>query len=465
MHRTEGLLGDKRQKNQLELAFTWKGAGEARNIARKGTESSEAENRTEHPAAQERVMEEICEVGNLKRALRRVKQNAGSPGIDGRTVGELPQYLIAHWKEIRESLLSGTYRPQPVKRVEIAKPNGGVRLLGIPTVVDRFVQQAMLQVLQRIWEPTFSDHSHGFRPERSAHQAVAEAQQHIRAGYRWVVDIDLEKFFDRVNHDRLMNRVATRVSDKRALKLMRCMLESGVMIGGLISPTEEGTPQGGPLSPLLSNIVLDELDRELERRGHRFVRYADDCNVYVRSERAGQRVMESLRRFITGKLRLRINEAKSAVARPWKQKFLGFSFTSRIEPKRRIAPASVMRFKNRVRELTRPTRGQSVHTIVNEINTYLTGWIGYFGFAQTRSTFTELNGWIRRRLRSLMWRQWQTWRRRKQELRRLGLDGSTASRVAASQRGPWYTANTRPLQYALSDAYFAHLGLIELRAV
>lgn len=456
-------MSEKRQKRQLELAFAWERKGEALRHPGKGTESPEAESRTESLAAQQRVMEEVCEVRNLKQALRRVKRNGGSPGIDGRTVAELPRYLIGHWNEVRESLLNGTYRPQPVKRVEIAKPNGGTRSLGIPTVVDRFVQQAMLQVLQRVWEPTFSDHSHGFRPGRSAHHAVAEAQQYIAEGRRWVVDVDLEKFFDRVNHDRLMSRVAERVSDKRALRLIRGMLESGVMIGGMISPTEEGTPQGGPLSPLLSNIVLDELDRELERRGHRFVRYADDCNVYVRSERAGKRVMESLRRFISGKLRLRINDTKSAVAQPWKRKFLGFSFTSRREPARRIAPESLIRFKNRIRELTRPTRGRSFREVVAELNTYLSGWIGYFGFAQTKSVIRDLNGWIRRRLRSLIWRQWKTWKRRSEQLRRLGLDEEMACKVAGTRRGPWYTANTHPLKATLTDAYFTRFGLIELR--
>lgn len=458
-------MSDKRQKRQLELAFASEMRGEARDLARKGTESRKAENRTEHPAAQQRVMEEVCEVRNLKRALRRVKQNGGSPGIDGRTVEELAQYLMGHWKEIRESLLNGTYRPQPVKRVEIAKADGGTRLLGIPTVVDRFVQQAMLQVLQQEWEPRFSAHSYGFRPGRSAHQAVAEAQQYIAEGYRWVVDLDLEKFFDRVQHDRLMSRVAERVSDKRALKLIRRMLEAGVMIGGLVRATEQGTPQGGPLSPLLSNIVLDELDQELERRGHHFVRYADDCNVYVRSERAGQRVMKSLRRYITSKLRLRINEAKSAVAQPWKRKFLGFSYTNRSEPQRRIAPESLERFKRRIRELTRPTGGQSMAQTVTELNTYLNGWKGYYGFAQTESVMTTLNGWIRRRLRSLIWRQWRTWKRRAAALERLGIDERTACRTAATRRGPWYTSMQYPLKAALSNAYFTKLGLIELHAM
>src|SRR5437764_401882 len=270
-------------------------------------------------------MEEVCGRENCQQALRRVKANKGSPGIDGMKVGELPGYLKQHWLAIREQLLSGTYQPQPVKRVEIAKPDGGVRKLGIPTVLDRFIQQAVMQVLQRRWDPTFSEHSHGFRPKRSAHQAVEQAQQYIAAGCRWVVDLDLEKFFDRVNHDKLMAKIAERIDDKRLLKLIRAFLRVGMMEGGLVSPVDEGTPQGGPLSPLLSNIVLDELDRELERRGHRFARYADDCNIYVRSERAGKRVMESITRFIAVKLQLKVNNEKSAVAEPWVRKFLGFS--------------------------------------------------------------------------------------------------------------------------------------------
>src|SRR6201987_4057226 len=309
-------MNDKRQTNQLQmtLAFTGEGRSEAPRAPREGTESFAAKCETESPAGAEQLMEEVCGRENCQQALRGVKANKGSPGIDGMKVGELPGYLKQHWPAIREQLLSGTYQPQPVKRVEIAKPDGGVRKLGIPTVLDRFIQQAVMQVLQSRWERTFSEHSHGFRPQRSAHQAVAKAQQYIAAGHGWVVDLDLEKFFARVNHDRLLAAIAGRVSDKRMLKLMRAFLESGVMENGLVSPVEEGTPQGGPLSPLLSNLVLDELDRALEDRGHRFVRYADDCNIYVCSERAGHRVMTSIKRFITQKLK--VNEAKSAVARP-----------------------------------------------------------------------------------------------------------------------------------------------------
>ena len=283
------------------------------------------------------------------------------------TVEELPEYLRQYWPAIREQLLSGTYKPQPVKRVEIAKPDGGVRKLGIPTVLDRFVQQAVQQVLQRKWDRAFSEHSYGFRPGRSAHQAVEAAQRYIAEGHRWVVDLDLEKFFDRVNHDRLMAKIAERISDKRLLKLIRAFLTAGVMEGGLVSPVDEGTPQGGPLSPMLSNIVLNEFDRELERRGLRFARYADDSNIYVRSRRAGERVMESLRRFLTEKLKLKVNEQKSAVSRPWERKFLGFSFTADRKPKRRIASKAVERFKERIRELTRRTRGVSIERMAAQV--------------------------------------------------------------------------------------------------
>ncbi len=342
-------MGDKRQKNQLQmvLAFTGEGRSEAPRARREGTETSTAKRECESPAGEEQVMEEVCGRENCLRALRRVKSNKGSPGIDGMKVGELPGYLKQHWPAIREQLLSGTYQPQPVRRVEIPKPDGGVRKLGIPTVLDRFVQQAVMQVLQGRWDPTFSEHSHGFRPQRSAHQAVAKAQQYIAEGHRWVVDLDLEKFFDRVNHDKLMAAIARRVSDKRMLKLIRAFLESGVMENGLVSPVEEGTPQGGPLSPLLSNLVLDELDRELERRRHRFVRYADDCNIYVASERAGKRVMQSVTSFLRRRLKLKVNESKSAVARPQERKFLGFSFTSGTRPKRRIAPKALLRCKRK----------------------------------------------------------------------------------------------------------------------
>src|SRR5919109_1460458 len=353
-------MSDKRQKNQLVLAFAEMSRSEAPRDSGEGTESLMAKRDDESSAGSEQLMEEVCGRKNCQQALARVKSNKGSAGIDGMTVEQLPAYLKQHWPTIREQLLSATYKPQPVKRVEIPKADGGMRKLGIPTVLDRFIQQAVMQVLQRRWDHTFSEHSYGFRPGRSAHQAVAKAQQYVAEGYGWVVDLDLEKFFDRINHDKLMARLARRVRDKRLLKLIRAFLRPGVMEGGLVSPIDEGTPQGGPLSPLLSNIVLDELDQELERRGLRFARYADDCNVYVRSRRAGERVMASITRFITTKLKLKVNEQKSAVARPWERKFLGFSFTANREPKRRIAPKAVLRFKAKVREVTRRTRGVNV---------------------------------------------------------------------------------------------------------
>ncbi len=336
-------MGLERQNIQMRLAFPEEDWGEAPRVSGEGTEVSVAMCAPESPAADECLMEEVCERENLKGALKRVRANQGSPGVDGMRVQELPGYLKEHWPAIREQLLAGTYQPQPVKRVEIPKRGGGVRRLGIPTALDRFIQQGVLQVLQQRWDRTFSEHSYGFRPGRSAHQAVAQAQRYIAEGRHWVVDIDLEQFFDRVHHDKLLGRLAQRVRDKRVLKLIRAFLNAGVMEQGLVSPTTEGTPQGGPLSPFLSNIVLDELDRELKRRGHCFVRYADDCNIYVRSERAGRRVMDSITRFITRRLKLKVNQGKSAVARPGERKFLGFSFTSGREPRRRIAPEALER--------------------------------------------------------------------------------------------------------------------------
>jgi RNA-directed DNA polymerase len=407
-------------------------------------------------------MEEIVERENLKEALRRVKANKGAPGVDGMTVNQLGDHLRQHWPTIREQLLSGTYRPEPVKRVEIPKPDGGVRKLGIPTVLDRFIQQAVMQVLQRRWDPEFSDHSYGFRPRRSAHQAVAQAQRYIAAGYGWVVDLDLEKFFDRVNHDKLMAQIARRVEDKRLLKLIRALLNAGVMENGLLSPSVEGTPQGGPLSPLLSNLVLDELDRELERRGHRHVRYADDCNIYVRSERAGQRVMMSITRFITQRLKLRVNETKSAVARPQERKFLGFSFTDGPEIRRAIAPKALERFKDKIREITRQAKGVSIETTVKRLATYMVGWRGYFGFCETPEVLIGLVRWVRLRLRCALWRQWKTPRRRRAALLQLGVRPRLATNTAGSGRGPWYLARAKALSVGASNAYFRSLGLPSL---
>ena len=455
-------MDDKRQKNQLELAFMEESRSEAPRDSMEGTESSEGKRGTESPAITERLMEAICERENCKAALKRVKANQGSPGVDGMSVYGLMEYLKQHWPAIREQLLSGSYKPQPVKRVAIPKPDGGVRKLGIPTVLDRFVQQAVMQVLQRKWDPTFSDHSYGFRPGRSAHQAVEAAQQYIADGYRIVVDLDLEKFFDRVNHDRLMAKIAERVSDWRVVKLIRSFLRAGVMEGGLVSPVDEGTPQGGPLSPLLSNIVLDEFDRELERRGLRHARYADDCNVYVRSRRAGERVMESLKRFITTKLKLKVNEQKSAVARPWERKFLGFSFTSEERPRRRLSAKAILRFKERVRELTSRTRGVSIERMAEELARYLKGWLEYFRKCETPSVLQGLEEWTRRRLRSAIWKQWKRGKVRFAELRKRGVGKDLAATTAGSAHGPWRLANSPALAKALPNAYFDSLGIPRL---
>jgi len=456
-------MSDKRQKNQLVLAFADESRSEAPSVSEEGTETPVAKRGTESLAIGEQLMEEVCERENCEQALARVKANKGSAGVDGMTVLDLPEFLKQHWPAIREQLLCGTYQPQPVRRVEIPKPDGGgVRKLGIPSVLDRFIQQAVMQVLQRKWDQTFSNHSYGFRPGRSAHQAVAAAQQYITAGYRWVVDLDLEKFFDRVNHDKLMTKIAERVSDKRLLKLIRAFLRAGVMEGGLVSPVDEGTPQGGPLSPLLSNIVLDELDRELGRRGLRFARYADDSNIYVRSRRAGERVMESLTRFITAKLKLKVNQQKSAVARPWDRKFLGFSFTSAGIPKRRIAPKAVDRFKERVRDLTSRSRGVSIERMAEELSRYIRGWLGYFGKCETPSVLVSLEHWLRRRLRSAIWKQWKRGPARFAELRKRDVHVQLAAQTASSALGPWRLANSPALSFALPNAYFASLGIPRL---
>ncbi len=408
-------------------------------------------------------MEEVCDRQNLEIAWKRVRGNKGSPGVDGMTIDAAVDYLREHWPTIRSQLLNGTYQPQPVRRVEIPKPDGGVRKLGVPCVVDRLIQQAVLQVLQKQWDPTFSEHSYGFRPGRSAHQAVAQAQTYVAEGYCYVVDIDLEKFFDRVNHDILMARIAERISDKRLLKLIRAFLNAGVMENGLVSPTTEGTPQGGPLSPLLSNLVLDEFDKELTRRGHRFCRYADDCNIYVRSRRAGERVMATVCRFLTTQLRLKVNESKSAVARPEERKFLGFSI-SNDGSERRIASKSLDRFKTRVRELTQRTRGVSVEQLVEPLARYLIGWRGYFGFCQTPRVLSNLDAWIRRRLRMYLWRQWKNGRNRFNELRRRGVPKFGAAVAAGSPTGFWRMSGHPAVQQALRNAYFDSIGLPRVAA-
>ncbi len=414
---------------------------------------------SESPTGQIRLMESILERSNMKRAIKRVIKNKGAPGVDGMTVHKVKRYLKRHRTKIEEALLNGTYMPMPVRRKEIPKP-GGVRLLGIPTALDRVIQQAVSQVLTNIWDHTFSESSYGFRPERSAHDAIRQCREYVRAGLRYVIDIDLSKFFDRVNHDRLMSRLATRIKDKRVLKLIRSFLTSGVMIGGLEEPTQEGTPQGGPLSPLLSNIVLDELDKELEKRGLCFVRYADDCVIFVRSERAGNRVMESISRFIEKKLRLKVNREKSAVGRPWERKYLGFCMTnSRKAPKIRIHWKTIKRFRERVREITARRRGRSLTQVIGELKRFMSGWWNYYGITESFNRLRPLAHWIRRRLRALVWKHWKNRKTRVGELLKRGVSRNYAVTTGCARKGPWRMSKVKWVNIALPDGHFESLGL------
>lgn len=407
------------------------------------------------------LMEEALCRENVLAAYKRVVRNGGAPGVDGMTVEDLMPYCREHWARIREELLGGRYQPQPVRRVEIPKPDGkGRRMLGIPTVLDRLIQQCLLQVLQPIFDPTFSDDSYGFRPGRSAQQAVLRAWEHIAAGHRWVVDLDLEKCFDRVNHDILMSRVARRVKDKRVLLLIRRYLQAGMMEGGLVSPRREGTPQGGPLSPMLSNVLLDELDKELERRGHRFVRYADDSNVYVQSEAAGERVMASLERYLEKRLRLRINRDKSAVARPWKRKFLGYSVTWHRKPKLKAAPQSVKRLKSKLRLFFRRARGRNLRQVIRELGPIIRGWVAYFRLSEVRNSFELLDQWLRRKLRCILWRQWKRPKTRRKKLIAQGLDPERARLSAGNGRGPWWNAGASHMNQAVPTRRLRRLGLL-----
>jgi RNA-directed DNA polymerase len=454
------LVDARRQKSvQMELPF--KAEGEAPSRERSG-EAATAANGTERSGTNH-LMEEVVERDNLRQALKRVKANKGSPGIDGMTVEELPAYLRDNWLQLRAQLLEGSYRPLPVRQHEIPKSGGGVRTLGIPAVVDRFLQQAILQVLQPRFDPTFSEHSYGFRPGRSAHDAIKAAQDYIQQGCQWCVDLDLEKFFDRINHDVLMDRLAKRITDKRMLRLIRHYLEAGTMANGVVTERHEGAPQGGPLSPLLANVLLDEVDKELEKRGHAFVRYADDCNVYVRSERAGTRVMDALR-GLYGALHLRVNETKSAVAHPWDRKFLGYSFWLAKDGtvKRRIADKALETMKNRVRELTGRNRGRNLQSIIADLRRYLIGWKAYFQLTEMRSVFRELDQWIRRRLRMVQLRHWRHGPRIFRELCARGAPPNAAASAAAHAQRWWRIARHPAVNFALRNRELQRLGLPSL---
>mgnify|MGYP003337622932 CR=1 FL=1 len=416
----------------------------------------EVENIPSQPA----LIETMLERENMLRALQSVEANDGAAGIDGMAAGELRVFLQSHWTNIKEQLLKGEYRPRPVRRVDIPKPGGGARMLGIPTVLDRLIQQAMHQVLSPLWEAEFSPHSYGFRPGRSAAQAVGAAQKYVQSGARWVVDMDLEKFFDRVNHDVLMARVMRKVSDRRMLALIRAYLQSGIMQNGLVEPRSEGTPQGGPLSPLLSNILLDDLDKELEKRGHKFCRYADDCNLYVGSQRAGQRVLASVGKFLFERLRLKLNPLKSGVDRPWKRKFLGFSLTPERKSRINVAPQAIQRLKDKLRSKFREGRGRNLRAFLEELKPLLRGWANYFSVAQTRAAFEQIDEWIRRKLRCMEWRKWKNRYRRMKRLIALGLERERARASAFNGHGPWWNAGASHMNAALPTSYFRKMGLI-----
>lgn len=446
-----------------EMAVAASG-GSGRNP--RGTEvsaSSVTARREDSSPKDHELMEAVVERENMWKAYGQVMANKGSPGVDEMPVEALRDYLVEHWPRIKEELLRGRYQPSPVRRVEIPKPGGrGMRQLGIPTVLDRLIQQALNQVLQPIFDPEFSESSYGFRSGRSAHQAVVQARAYVEQGRRYVVDMDVEKFFDRVNHDVLMARVARKVKDKRVLALIRRYLEAGVLEGGLVSPRTEGTPQGGPISPLLSNILLDEMDKELERRGHAFCRYADDCNIYVRSRRSGERVLASISRFLARRLKLKVNQEKSTVERPWRRKFLGYSMTFHQRPRLKAAPASIERLNNKLREIFRQGRGRSLSRLIEQLTPVLRGWVNYFRLAEVKGVFEELDGWIRRKLRCILWRQWKRSYTRATNLMKRGLAEDRGWRSATNGRGPWWNSGASHMNEAFPKRFFDDLGLVSL---
>ncbi|MGH9968069.1 MAG: group II intron reverse transcriptase/maturase [Pyrinomonadaceae bacterium] len=439
--------------------------GSRRNRREEGLGASSVTVRREDSGPEgEQLLEAVVERKNMWLALKQVERNRGAAGVDNMTVEQLRAYLREHWPGIKEELLRESYQPQSVRKVEIPKPGGkGMRMLGIPTVIDRLIQQALHQVLSPLFEAGFSESSYGFRPNRSAQQAVLKARGYVRERRRWVVDIDLEKFFDRVNHDVLMSRLARRIEDKRVLRLIRKYLQAGMMSGGLVTVRREGTPQGGPLSPLLSNILLDEWDKELERRGHKFCRYADDCNIYVQSRSAGERVMKTVTRFLERRLRLKVNAEKSAVARPWERKFLGYSLTSHRESRLKVATSSVQQLKEKLREIFRRGRGRNLGRLIEEeLTPLLRGWMHYFRLAEVKGIFEELDGWVRRKLRCLIWRQWKRPRARMKRLMQRGLDETKARKSAGNGRGPWWNSGASHMNAAFPKSYFDRCGLLSL---
>ena len=449
-----------RQHEQPNVTFPESSGRNPQGYGRGASTASAAKKENVHQT--ENLIEAVVERQNMIDALHRVKSNKGQGGIDGMSVQQLDEHLKTHWGEIKEQLLDGSYQPQAVLGIQIPKPNGGMRQLGIPTVVDRLIQQAIQQVLTPIFDSGFSESSYGFRPGRSAHQAVLSAQEFVKSGKRWVVDMDLEKFFDRVNHDILMSRIARKIKDKRLLRIIRRYLQAGIMQDGLASQRVEGTPQGSPLSPLLSNILLDDLDKELEKRGHKFCRYADDCNIYVGSKAAGERVLERVTRFLEKKLRLTVNATKSAVDRPWKRKFLGYSMTWEKSARLKPSPANIQRLKDSIRKVTRRGRGCNVSRVIGELTPKLRGWGNYFKLSEVKGIFEELDSWIRRKLRNMIWRQWKKPKTRYRNLKSRGISEDLARRTALGGHGPWFASGTKAMNFAFPKKFFDDLGLVSL---